>query len=180
VSQLLFAKSSSGDEQENARASALVKLGAQLQVLESATKLPRERLLRLYKDIHKKSLPTQMAPIAMDWFMNWQPNTHASLFLNLYACLEQVSRLDEVETLVRSYRVYQEQLRVLDLPEVLSVTHAWRLVKFVDSGILALTPCTRCQAAFVVPTPDLHEMFVCLLCRTSSRSGTGARVHRLN
>jgi flagellar transcriptional activator FlhC len=140
----------------------------------------------LYKDIHKKSLPTQMPPITVDWFMAWQPNIHASLFLNLYACLERVGKLDEVEALLASYRVCQEQLRVLDLPQVLSITHAWRLVKFVDAGILSLTPCSRCQGAFVVPTPDLHETFVCQLCQTPSRAGKAAdvqgcaRAERLN
>lgn len=175
VISLLSAKTSSGDERQIARAAALVKLGAHLQLLECATRLPRERLLGLYKEIHKKSPPAHAAPIPMDWFMSRQANTHASLFLNLYACIEDAGTLDEVESLVRSFRVYQEQLRVLDLPEVLSISHAWRLVKFVDAGILALTPCTRCQAAFVVPTPDLHEMFVCAPCQTPVRAGAGVR-----
>lgn len=171
---MLHVTGSSSEAREIARAAALVKLGAPLQVVESETRLPGEQLLRLYQDIHKQSPASEMAPIPMEWFMQWQRNTHASVFLNLHECLSQTSDLDEVEALVRSYQIYREQLKVLDLPEVLSITHAWRLLKFVDAGMLALTPCTHCEGAFVVPTPALHEPFVCVPCRTPPRGANAA------
>ena len=45
------------DAREVRRATELVELGARLQVLETETKLSRERLLRLYKEIKGKSPP---------------------------------------------------------------------------------------------------------------------------
>lgn len=173
---MLQVTGSSSEAREIAHAAALVKLGAPLQVVESETRLPRERLLRVYQDTLKKLPAREMAPIPVDWFMTWQANTHASVFLILHDCLSHTSDLDEVDALVCSYQVYREQLKVLDLPAVLSITHAWRLVKFVDAGMLALTPCTRCEGAFVVPTPALHAPFVCVPCQAPSRGASAAAV----
>ena len=53
----------------------------------------------------------------------------------------------------------------------LSLTRAWRLVKFVDAGMLRTVPCTRCAGQFVAHTHDLHEGFVCGLCHMPSRAG---------
>jgi len=171
---MVRSKTIEAEGREIERAAALVKLGARLQLLESETKLSRERLLRLYKEVHKKSPPKGMLPFSTDWFMSWQPNTHASMFLNIYEYLTKASDLDDVDALVKSYQLYQEQLKVLDLPEVLSITRAWRLVKFVDSGMLTLKPCTKCSGLFVVHTLDLHEHFVCGLCHMPARAGKSA------
>lgn len=156
----------SADEQQLARATALVALGAPLPVLESETRLPRERLQRLYRKHHRKSPAEEISPVPMDWFMKWQPNTHASLFLNIYDFLAKAGDLEDQDALVWSYQLYREQLRVLDLPEVLSITHAWRLVKYVDEGQLMLKPCNRCHGSFVVHTLTLFEVFLCTLCQT--------------
>ena len=56
-------------------------------MLESETELSRERLLRLYKELRGKSPPKGMLPFSTDWFMTWQPNIHASLFLTIYRYL---------------------------------------------------------------------------------------------
>jgi flagellar transcriptional activator FlhC len=161
-------------EQDMARAATLVILGAPLQVLESETKLTRQHLLRLYRRIHKNALPAEMPAIPADWFMSWQRNTHASVFLNVYQCLADAGELHGQGALACSYQLYMDQLKVLDLPQVLSLAHAWRLVKYVDSGELMLKPCARCRASFVVYTLDLHQHFVCMLCQTPSRAGNGA------
>src|SRR5262249_53331499 len=50
----------------------LVQLGARLQVLEAATNLSRERLLKLYKEVKGESPPKGMLPFSTDWFMSWQ------------------------------------------------------------------------------------------------------------
>ena len=60
----------------------LVKLGARLQLLEAETNLSRERLLKLYKEVKGESPPKGMLPFSTDWFMTWQPNIHASLFMS--------------------------------------------------------------------------------------------------
>ena len=128
-----------GEARQIGLASDLIKLGARLQVLESETTLSRERLLKLYKEIQKKSPPKGMLPFSTEWFMTWQPNIHASLFMNLYQSLITSSEIDEIEAVIRAYKLYREYLVQLEMPEVLSITRAWRLVKFVDAGMLTTT-----------------------------------------
>ena len=152
-------------------ATDLIGLDARLQVLESETQLSRERLLRLYKELRGKSPPKGMLPFSTDWFMTWQPNTHASLFMAIYDHINKTSALDEVEVLIKSYRLYLEQVGQLGLTVVLSFTRAWRLVKFFDCGMLTTTPCTRCQGQYVVHTHDLVDRFICGLCHMPSRAG---------
>ena len=65
-------------------ASQLIELGARLQVVEAETSLSRERLIRLYKEIRGVSPPKGMLPFSVDWFVSWQPNIHASLFINIH------------------------------------------------------------------------------------------------
>jgi hypothetical protein len=74
------------------RAITLIQLGARLQVLESETDLSYERLLRLYKEVSGKSPSKGQLPFSTDWFMTWQPNIHASLFLNIHEYLNKVPR----------------------------------------------------------------------------------------
>ena len=71
----------------------LIRLGARLQVLESETDLSYERLLRLYKEVAGKSPSKGQLPFSTDWFMTWQPNIHASLFLNIHEYLNKVAEI---------------------------------------------------------------------------------------
>ena len=71
----------------------LIRLGARLQVLESETDLSYERLLRLYKEVAGKSPSKGQLPFSTDWFMTWQPNIHASLFLNIHEYLNKAAAL---------------------------------------------------------------------------------------
>jgi flagellar transcriptional activator FlhC len=103
--------------------------------------------------------------------MTWQPNVHASLFMNIHQVLIKGSPLDEAEALIAAYRLYREQVEILRLEPVLSVTRAWRLVRFVDCGMLALAPCKRCGGQFVVHAYDLVGDYVCGLCHMPSRAG---------
>jgi flagellar transcriptional activator FlhC len=75
------------------RAVTLIHLGARLQVLESETDLSYERLLRLYKEVSGKSPSKGQLPFSTDWFMTWQPNIHASLYLNIHEYLNKVAAL---------------------------------------------------------------------------------------
>ncbi len=77
-------KSVLNDSRQVDRAVALINLGARLQVLESETDLSYERLLRLYKEVAGRSPSKGQLPFSTDWFLTWQPNIHASLFLNTY------------------------------------------------------------------------------------------------
>ena len=160
------------DEAKQIRlASELARMGARLQVLESETTLSRERLLRLYKEINGESPPKGMLPFSTDWFLTWQPNIHASLFLGSYRHLTSHCKLERAEALVRAYRLYLEQIKAFHLEDKLSITRAWILVRYVDSGLLGTTVCTECGGHFVTHRDDLNEGFVCGLCNVPSRAG---------
>ena len=159
------------DAAEVRRASSLIELGARLQVLESETRLSRERLLKLYKEIQGKSPPKGMLPFSTDWFVTWMPNIHASLFMAIYTTLIKSSALDDVEAIVKSYRLYLEQCKANELGIELSITRAWRLVRFIDTGMLKMTACTKCSGRFIVRDHDLTRHYVCGLCHMPSRAG---------
>jgi flagellar transcriptional activator FlhC len=159
------------DSREVLRAKELIELGARLQVLETETGLSRERLLRLYKEIQGRSPPKGMLPFSTDWFLTWMPNIHASLFVGIYQSLIQASELDQVDAIIKAYRLYLEQCTTQQLAVAMSMTRAWRLVKFLDAAMLKTIPCTRCGGRFVVRTDDLHQKYVCGLCQAPSRAG---------
>ena len=173
-------KSIVGESRDIGRAVELIKLGARLQVLESETRLSRERLLRLYKEVQGRSPPKGMLPFSTDWFMTWQPNVHSSLFMNIYHFLDKTTELEEIDAIIKAYQLYLEQAGSHGLETVLSITRAWRLVKFFDAGMLTTVPCTKCGGHFVAHTMDLHDDFVCGLCNMPSRAGkTRAAAERL-
>jgi flagellar transcriptional activator FlhC len=153
------------------RAGELIRLDARLQVLEASTELSRERLLRLYREIRKKSPPKGMLPYSTDWFMTWQPNVHSSLFMNIYRNMLNSSALDETEAMIKAYHLYLEHLRTCDLPRVLSITRAWRLIKFHEAGMVTMMECTRCRGSFVRHAHELSDAYVCGLCNPPSRAG---------
>ena len=101
------------------RAVTLIHLGARLQVLESETDLSYERLLRLYKEVAGKSPSKGQLPFSTDWFMTWQPNIHASLFLNIHEYLNKVSELDEIDSVIKAYQLYLEQTQTQGLEPLL-------------------------------------------------------------
>lgn len=159
------------DANEVSRASALIALGARLQVLEAETRLSRERLLKLYKELKGRSPPKGMLPFSTDWFVTWMPNIHASLLVNIHRRLAACTKLDRADALVRTYRLYLEHCAAQELDPALSITRAWRLLKFVEAGMLKLTPCTRCGGHYIVREGDLTRHYVCGLCDVPARAG---------
>ena len=155
------------------RAVTLINLGARLQVLESETDLSYERLLRLYKEVAGKSPSKGQLPFSTDWFMTWQPNIHASLFLNTHEYLNKVAALDEIDTVIKAYQLYVEQMQAQGLEPLLSVTRAWRLVKFVDNGMLTMTASSKCGGHFVTHPHEMAKHYVCGLCNPPARAGKG-------
>jgi len=155
------------------RAVALIQLGARLQVLESETDLSYERLLRLYKEVAGKSPSKGQLPFSTDWFMTWQPNIHSSLFLNIHEYLNKSSALDEIDIIIKAYQLYVEQAQAQGLEPMLSVTRAWRLVKFVDNGMLTMTKCSSCSGHFVTHPHEIAKHYVCGLCNPPARAGKG-------
>ncbi len=164
-------KSVVADAREVGRAVDLIRMGARLQVLESEIALSRERLLRLYKEVAGVSPSKGMLPFSTDWFITWQPNIHSSLFINLFNAVSKATGIDRVDALVKAYRLYQEHLQLCGLPEVLSVTRAWRLVKFFDAGMLDSASCTECGGRFVIHKYEPISGFICGLCNPPARAG---------
>jgi flagellar transcriptional activator FlhC len=167
-------KSVLNESRQIERAVALIKLGARLQVLESETDLSYERLLRLYKEVAGKSPSKGQLPFSTDWFLTWQPNIHASLFLNIYEYLSKASSLEDIDAVMKAFRLYSEQMVTLEMEPLLSVTRAWRLVKFVDNSMLAMTKCSKCGGHFVSEPYENSRHYVCGLCEPPARAGKGS------
>lgn len=148
----------------------LINLGARLQVLETETKLSRERLLKLYKEVKGESPSKGMLPFSADWFLSWQPNVHSSLFVDIYHYLTAHTELRGVHALIKSYRLYLEHVHANSLEPILTLTRAWTLVRFLGS-LLQTVPCTRCGGNFITHRLELNRNYVCGLCRPPSRAG---------
>ena len=56
---------------------------------------------------------------------------------------------------------------------LLSVTRAWRLVKFVDNGMLGMTACSKCGGHFVTHPHEIARHYVCGMCNPPARAGKG-------
>ena len=155
----------------------LIKLGARLQFLETETSLSRDRLIKLYKEIRGVSPPKGLLPFSTDWFMTWLSNIHSSMFYNIYLFMLTQGGCTRIPALVKSYRLYLEQVALQGSEPVLDFTRAWTLVRFFDSHMLQLTACTRCTGQFVSHAHDPQSNYVCVLCRPPSRAGKTREVN---
>lgn len=164
-------KSVVNEAREIQLAMELIQLGARLQLLQEETHLSRERLLKLYREVKGESPSKGMLPYSTDWFMSWQANIHSSLFMGIYRFLEKHSSLRSVELLIKSYRLYLEQIAVGGGEPVLSITRAWFLLRFCEADMLQLTTCKECGGQFVVHTHELCDDYTCGICRPPSRAG---------
>ncbi len=149
----------------------LINLGARLQVLQEETHLSRERLLKLYKEVKGESPSKGMLPYSTDWFMSWLPNIHSSLFMDIYHYLTKNSKVSGVEAMIKSYRLYLEQIQVSQGEPELSITRAWFLIRFFEAKMLESTVCTECGGHFVTHTDELTKNYTCGICRPPSRAG---------
>jgi flagellar transcriptional activator FlhC len=169
-------KSVAAEAQEIKVAIEMIELGARLQVLEEHTTLSREKLIRLYKEVVGASPPKGMFPFSTDWFLVWQQNIHSSLFFSIYTYLLKNSKARGREALIKSYRLYLEQMPVEEGQEpILSFTRAWTLLRFMDSNMLVMIPCTKCSGKFIKNTYELNNGFICGLCHVPSRAGKKAK-----
>lgn len=157
----------------------LINLGARLQLLQEETSLSRERLLRLYKEVKGESPSKGMLPYSTDWFMSWLPNIHSSMFMDIYQYIVSHAHVSGVEALIKSYKLYKEQLGVSDEEPVLSITRAWFMLRFFDAKLLQLTPCKECGGSFVVHADELCANYNCGICRPPSRAGKTKKAAQL-
>jgi flagellar transcriptional activator FlhC len=149
----------------------LIKLGARLQFLEAETSLSRDRLIKLYKELKGTSPPKGLLPFSTDWFMTWLSNIHSSMFYNTYRFMITQGGCNRITAIIKSYRLYMEQVQQQGGEPVLDFTRAWTLVRFFDSDMLQLSTCTRCTGLFVAHAHDSQSNYVCVLCRPPSRAG---------
>jgi flagellar transcriptional activator FlhC len=167
-------KSVSQEADDIMLASAMIGLGARLQVLESETSLSHDRLARLYREIRGCSPPKGMLPFSVDWFMTWLPNIHSSLFYNVFKFLNEKTGSKGVRAIIDAYRLYLEHAGVTDAEQsepVLSFTRAWMLVRFFDGKMLQLSECRQCGGHFIAHAHDPRGDFVCAICRPPPRAG---------
>ncbi len=157
------------------RAVEMIELGARMQMLEAETRLSRERLLKLYKEVRGVSPPKGMLPFSTDWFMTWQPNVHSSLFMSLFRFMCDTSGLGGLDATLKAYRLYLEHVAAEDMEEVLSLTRAWTLVRFFDADLLQLATCSSCGGRFVAHAYDPVGDYLCGLCNMPSRAGKGRK-----
>lgn len=153
----------------------LIELGARLQLLEAETKLSRERLLKLYKEVKGESPPKGMLPFSTDWFMTWQPNVHASLFMAYYRFLEKHTDLRGLELIIKGYRMYLDQVHRSGMEIVLSLTRAWTMVRFFEAHMLQMATCKECGGEFVTHAHEPTKGYVCGLCHMPARAGKTRR-----
>ncbi len=156
-------------------ATELIQLGARLQMLEAETNLARERLLKLYKEVKGVSPPKGMLPYSTEWFMTWQPNVHASLFMGYYHFLRKNTGLKGLELTIKSYRMYLDKIHSVGQEQVLSLTRAWTMVRFFDARMLQMAACKLCGGHFVAHANDPFHGYVCGLCHKPARAGKGRR-----
>lgn len=157
------------------KAIELIQLGARLQLLEAETQLSRERLLKLYKEVKGASPPKGMLPFSTDWFLAWQPNVHASLFMAYFNFLLDNSEVRGLDAIVKAYRLYLEHVELHGLDCVLSLTRAWTLIRFFDANMLQLATCKHCHGRFVAHALDLTADYSCGLCHMPARAGKTRR-----
>jgi flagellar transcriptional activator FlhC len=166
------------ESQHLQRAVQLIQLGARMAVLEAETDLSHERLVRLHREVTGKSPSKGQLPYSTDWFVSWQPNIHSSLFMNIHERLDKSIALPAVDLLIKAWELYREEMATLQVEPMLSITRAWRLVKFVESDMLCLTPCSRCGGQFVTHSHEYghgFKAFVCGLCEPPARAGKSKR-----
>ncbi|KQX86633.1 flagellar transcriptional regulator FlhC [Variovorax sp. Root473] len=167
----MTAKSILGEVRQVQLAVELIGLGARLQFLEAVVALSRERLIRLYKELKGVSPPKGLLPFSTDWYMTWLANIHSSMFYNIYRFMRDEAGEDELPALIKAYRLYTEQVQAQGSEVVLDFTRAETMVRFFDSDMLQLSPCSRCGGHFVAHAHDHKHGYVCVLCRPPSRAG---------
>jgi flagellar transcriptional activator FlhC len=167
----MTSKSILGEALQVRLAIELIGLGARLQFLEAKVELSRERLIRLYKEIKGASPPKGLLPFSTDWYMTWLANIHSSMFYNIYRFMLDQADQKELQALIKSYRLYRDQITSHGGEVILDFTRAYMMVRFFDSDMLQLSSCSRCGGEFVAHAYDNKSGYVCALCRPPSRAG---------
>jgi flagellar transcriptional activator FlhC len=106
-------------------------------------------LLRLYKEVAGKSPskgPTAVFHRLVSDLAAQYPCFAVSQHLRVP---EQGQRAGRHRCNHEGLPLYNEQIATCGVEPLLSITRAWRLVKFVDNHMLAMTKCSKCGGHFV-------------------------------
>jgi hypothetical protein len=79
-----------------------------------------------------------MLPFSTDWFMSWQPNIHASLFMAFYRFVRLHAKQEDLDAIVQAYRLYNEHIESFEMEQVLE-----------PDPCLDIDPLSRCEAVAV-------------------------------
>ena len=112
-----------------------------------------------------------MLPFSTDWFLTWQPNIHASLFMQIHRFLMANTRTRGIAGTIKAFKLYLEHASIDAMEPILTFTRAWTLLRYFDSKLLTLKSCQTCAGHFVVNSLDLHSRYICGLCAPPSRAG---------
>jgi flagellar transcriptional activator FlhC len=100
------------------------------------------------------------------------------MFYNIYRFMVTHGDCERIPAVIKSYRLYLEQVRQQGGEPILDFTRAWTLVRFFDSDMLQLSACTRCTGLFVAHAHEPQNHYVCVLCRPPSRAGKTSKTPR--
>jgi flagellar transcriptional activator FlhC len=146
------------------KAAELIRLGVRMHVLEAEFAFSRDRMIRLYREIHGVAPQKGMIPSSAEWFTPRMANLHASLFTNIFLSLERNNALSRVELLARAYSLYREHFELTGQAVLMDVTRAWTLLRFLDEAVLSLLPCGHCAGHYIVHRRELAKPHVCGFC----------------
>ena len=81
------------------------------------------------------------------------------------------TQLVGLELIIKSYRMYLDQITRGHMDTVLSLTRAWTMVRFFDAKMLQMSTCKECSGHFVSHAYDPKRGYVCGLCHMPARAG---------
>jgi flagellar transcriptional activator FlhC len=89
--------------------------------------------------------------------------------------LKTHTQLTGLELIIKSYRMYLDQIKRGGMDTVLSLTRAWTMVRFFDASMLQMATCRECGGEFVAHAYDPTRGYVCGLCHMPARAGKTRR-----
>lgn len=148
-----------------------IELNTPINIIVAETGLSATMLRTLYQEHVGHPPPRGTLPFSTDWYLQWRPNIHASLFANLYLDLVN-AHLANSERLAAAYRHYLSELSCFDDNDpLLSMARAWTLIRFCRGQILQLTPCQHCHAYYISTAYQPSSNFACGICNIPSHAG---------
>ena len=147
--------------------------------------MPREKLLRLYKEIKGEAPPRGMLPFSTEWFLEWQPSMHSALYLAHRNEIKKLGTGDRSEMVLGgtplwhmpvAYRAYLNSIKACGMSPVLTLTRAWMLERFLNSKMIKEVACRKCGGVFLGHAHDIERGYVCGLCKVPPRAGKTSKV----